>query len=195
MFADLSEGEREQLRNLINRLLATNFLAKAVEREQYLQARRLQSALAEFFKFLGWELVLDDQHDCVCVIPPEAGHLRHLTREESIWLLVLRLIYQEKREGFSLAEFPLTTLNEIRAKYQTFRLPLFNKTRFGQLVRMGIQYSLLEPLDEDLQADDCRFRLFHTLLHAVGIAEIERTSQRLRTYQGTKEERLPDEAP
>ncbi|MGQ9778581.1 MAG: DUF4194 domain-containing protein [Bacillota bacterium] len=194
MFADLSEGEREQLRDLINRLLTTNFLVKAVERERYLQARRLQSSLAEFFHFLGWEFILDDQHECIAVIPSDPRHLRRLTREESIWLLILRLIYQEKREGLSLAEFPVTTLHEIRAKYQTFRLPLFNKTRFGQLVQLGIKYSLLQPLDEDLQADDCRFRLFHTLLHALSIEGIERIGQRLLSYQGTEEGKT-DEAP
>ncbi len=190
---NLSEHEAGRLREVINRLLAVNFLNKEQEREHYLVARRHRQGLEEFFRFLGWEIVFDDRHECLFVLSPEAGCRRNLTREESIWLLVLRLIYQEKRQGLSLSEFPVTTLHEIRAKYEAFRLPLFNKTRLQELVRLGTQYKLLEPLDDDIRSDDCAFRLFHTLLYAVQADTVEKLYQKIAGYEPGKEEELPDE--
>nr|WP_277998919.1 DUF4194 domain-containing protein [Moorella sulfitireducens] len=189
---NISEQDRERLRDVINRLLAVNFLNKEQEREHYLVARRHRQALEDFFRFLGWEIVFDDRHECIFVLAPEAGCRRNLTREESIWLLVLRLIYQEKRQGLSLSEFPVTTLHEIRAKYEAFRLPLFNKTRLQELVRLGTQYRLLEPLDDDLSSDDCAFRLFHTLLYAVRADTVEKLHQKIANYEQGREV-APDE--
>lgn len=193
MFSELSEQDRERLKEAANRLISVNFLDKELEREKYMLARRQRADLEEFFRLIGWEVIFDDRHECIFVASPEAANRRHLTRDESIWLLVLRLIYQEKRQGLSLSEFPVTTLHEIRSKYETFRLPLFNKTKLQELVRLGGQYKLLEPLRADLSSDDCPFRLFHTLLYAIDADRLEKLEQKIARYETEQEEGMADE--
>lgn len=194
MFEDLSEQEREKLRDLINRLLNVNFLVKELERERYQAARKLRRELEKFFKFLNWDFQLDERNECIYAFSKEGAHRLKLTREESIALLVLRLIYQEKRQGVILTEFPLTTKYEIRAKYETFRLPFPGKTRFLELIKLFTQYKLLQSLDEEVNLDDCRFRLFHTLLYALDADSIERIHERIKAYDlETDEEELFNE--
>lgn len=194
MFEKLSEQEREKLRDLINRLLNVNFLVKELEREHYQTARKLRGPLEEFFKFLNWDFQLDERNECVFAFSKEGVHRLRLTRDESTALLVLRLLYQEKRQGMILTEFPLTSKYEIRAKYETFRLPFPGKTRFQDIIKLFTQYKLLQAIDDDVNLDDCRFRLFHTMLYALDAESIERIHERIKAYDlESEEEELFDE--
>ena len=188
MFEQLNESDREKLRDLINRLLNVNFLVKELERERYQTARKLRGPLEEFFNFLRWDFHLDERNECIYAFSQEGGHRLKLSREESVALLVLRLIYQEKRQALLLTEFPLTTKFEIRAKYEAFRLPFPAKTRFLEIIKLMAQYKLLQVLDDDVSADDCRFRLFHTLLYALDADSIERIHERIKAYELESEE-------
>ena len=182
VFTDVSEQEREKLSDLINRLLAVNFVVKELERERYYLARRYRDDLKRFFALIGWEFLLDDRHECVAVISANSVHRRALSREESIALLIIRLIYEEKRRGLNLSQFPLTNKHEIRSKYETFRLAFPGKTRFQEIMRLFSQYKFLQALDDDLGQDDCRFRLFHTLLYALDMEELENVQEKIRNY-------------
>jgi hypothetical protein len=178
----LSEQDREKLRELINRLLNVNFLVKELEREHYQNARKFRAQLEAFFKFLNWDFQLDERNECVCVFSREGAHRLRLSQDESIALLVLRLIYQEQRQGVLLTVFPLTTKYEIRAKYETFRLPFPGKTRFLETIKLFTQYKLLQPIDDEVNMDECRFRLFHTLLYALDADSVERIHERIQSY-------------
>jgi hypothetical protein len=187
LFPNVSDQEQERLKELINQLLGVNFLLKELDREKFLLARRHREALTNYFRFLGWELVLDDRHECIALISPRMEHRRRLKREESIWLLVLRLIYQEKRQGLSLSDYPVTTLYEIRTKYQTFRLPFVKQTQLKQLVAFCKKYNLIDILDADITSDDCRFLLYHTLLHVIETERVEELTEKIRRYERGEE--------
>lgn len=182
MFAEVSEQEQEKLKDLLNRLLAVNFLVKELDRERYYLARRYRDQLKRFFALIGWEFLLDDRHECIAVFSANSVHRRPLSREESIGLLVICLIYEEKRRGLSLSQFPLTNKHELRSKYETFRLAFPGKTKFQDMVRLFTQYRFLQALDDDLGQDDCRFRLFHTLLYAIDLDELENIQEKIRSY-------------
>jgi hypothetical protein len=188
VYPELSESEREKVSAAINRLLAINFVVKEKDRETYMTVRRHREAVERFFHFLKWSLVVDERHECVYVQSAEGGMRVRLTRDQSIWFLVLRLIYQEKRQSLSLSEFPLTTTHEIRTKYETFRMPWVNRTQLDQLVRLCARYQLMDTLDGDVRADDCRFRLFHTWQYAIQAEELATIQEKLRRYDAGAEE-------
>ena len=113
--------------------------------------------------------------------------------EESIWLLVLRLIYEEKRTSLNLSAFPMTTLAEIRAKYLALHLPDLKKTAIQRLTQLTKQYRLADVLDRDL-SEESRIRLFHTLALAVDGEELSDLYNRLYIYRQRKEEDNEDAA-
>lgn len=193
MFPDLSESEREKVSTAINRLLAVNFAAKEKDRETYMIVRRHRDAVERFFRFLKWSLVVDERHECIFVQAADGGMRARLNRDQSIWLLVLRLLYQEKRQTLSLSEFPMTTTFEIRSKYETFRLPWLNRTNLEQNVRLCSRYQLMDALDDDVRVDDCRYRLFHTWQYAVQADELVTVQEKLRHYESGAEGGLFDE--
>ena len=189
----LGESDKQKMSAALNRLLANNFLVKERDRETYLFLRRHREAAQAFFRFLQWDFILDDRHEVVYVQGPDSAIRRSFTRDETIWMLVLRLIYQEKREALSLSEFPMTTLYEIRAKYDTFRLPWVNVTTLERLVRLCARHHLLDALDGDVRSDDCRFRLFHSWIYFIDMEEVRALTERIERYRARKEDDLFDE--
>ncbi|MFD2172046.1 DUF4194 domain-containing protein [Tumebacillus lipolyticus] len=192
MFHGLSDLEQEKIKELINQLLGVNFLRKEVDRDKYLLAKRHKDALESYFKFLGWNFVLDDRNECIAVISPKADHRRHLKRDESIFLLVLRLLYQEKRQSLSLSDHPLITLHDIRSKYETFRLPFVKQTLLKQMVSMFKRYQLIDSLSTDVTSDDSKFHLFHTLLHAIDNKQLSTVEEMLKRYNFEEGETLDE---
>ncbi|TCS95733.1 DUF4194 domain-containing protein [Hazenella coriacea] len=188
MFGAISEQEQERLKDIINQLLSVNFLLKELDREHFFTVRRYQEFLTNYFRFLGWDLVLDERHECVFLNSPKIEHRRRLSREESIWLLVLRLIYQEKRQGLSLSEFPVTNLYEIRTKYQTFQLEFVKRTQLKHLISLCRKYNLIDILDSDMKSDDCRIVLYHTFLHVIETEQLKVLSEKIKRYSSEKED-------
>jgi len=189
----LGESDMQKMGAALNRLLANNFLVKERDRETYMFLRRHRDAAHAFFRFLRWDFIIDERHEVVYVQGPDSGIRRSFSRDETIWLLILRLIYQEKREALSLSEFPMTTLYEIRAKYDTFRLPWINVTTLDRLVRLCTRFHLLDTLDGDVRSDDCRFRLFHSWIYFINMEEVKSLTERIERYQSKKEDDLFDE--
>jgi hypothetical protein len=192
-FEELSDSEKLKMKSVLNRLLINNILVKEKEREMYMLIRRHRDTVNAFFRLLNWDFVVDERHECIYVQGPDNSIQRSMNREESLWLLILRLIYQEKRESLSLSEYPMTNLYEIHSKYETFRIPWVNVTTLDKLVRLCTRYHLLEALDNDLRSDDCRFRLFHSWIYVLNIDEIKVISERIERYDMGKEGDLFDE--
>lgn len=187
IFQDLSDSEQLKVKEAIHRLLETNLLVKDKERDVFATIRRHRVALESYYRFLGWELVVDERHECVYLHIPDSRLRRHLDREQTLWLLVLRLLYEEKRQGLSLADYPMVTLYEIRSKYESFRLEWINRTTLDKLVRMCTQAQLLEPLDSDNRSDDARFKLFHTWIYLIQADEMKDLLDKLKSHMTSGE--------
>ena len=193
MFQDISEAEQTRVKEAIQRLLEVNLMVKEKERDLYTVIRRNRQALEVYFRFLGWELTVDERHECV-YLHIQGGRLRRrLDREHTVWLLVLRLLYEEKRQGLSLSDFPMVTLYEIRSKYETFRLDWVNRTTLDKLVKLGMQFHLLDPVDDDTRSDDARFKLYHTWMYVVQADGLRELVERLGRYETGEEGGVFDE--
>ena len=183
----LNEQERERIRSVIQSLLVCNFLTREHDAALYIAARRYREEIAEYFQVIGWEFRVDERYEIVWLLSAGMAHRRALTLEESIWLLVLRLLYEEKRTGLNLSAFPMTTLAEIRAKYLALHLPDLKKTAIQRLTQLSKQYRLADVLDRDL-SEEARIRLFHTLSLAVDGEELSDLHRKLEIYRQRKEE-------
>ena len=72
MFQDLSDSEQSKVKEVIQRLMEVNLLIKDKDRELYATIRRYRTALEGYYRFLGWELVVDERHECVYLHIPMA---------------------------------------------------------------------------------------------------------------------------
>lgn len=139
-YSELSSSEQAQFAQAVRRLLADGLIWREDDQDRqiyhFLQRRR--ELVADYLALAGWELRHEERVSMFHVVHREGAHRRRLNRDQTVWLLLLRLIYAEKRERLevSLTRFPVVEIGAVVQRYAEF-FP-------GQLVRK--RSSLIEAL-------------------------------------------------
>jgi hypothetical protein len=119
-----SPNEQAQFAEAVRHLLADGFIWREEESERriYHFIARNSSLVRDYLSVAGWELRHDERLSIFQVIHSEGAHRRRLNRDTTIWLLLLRMIYAEKRERLELAltRHPVVTVGEVIQRYSEF---------------------------------------------------------------------------
>ena len=123
-YAQLSAGEQTLFAEATRRLLAEGLIWRGDEGDTrtYSFLLRRRELVAEYLQVAGWELRYDERAHVFQVVHHDGAHRRRLTRDTTMWLLLLRLIYAEKRERIelSLTRYPTATVGDVAQRYAEF---------------------------------------------------------------------------
>ena len=136
---------------------------------------------------------LDDMPEPGRIILHDANSIHSAGNQsyESILLLVLRLLYLQKRESLSAsADQVLVTVEEVQAELQKMNLPRrLDQPTLEKLLRTLRRYNLARPVGR-LSGLDSRIEVFPTVLLALpdsdladAAAEVTRTRSELSLYE------------
>jgi hypothetical protein len=193
----LSANEQAQFAEAVRRLLADGLIWREEEGERriyYFIARRVALA-RDYLSAGGWELRHDERLGVFQVAHSEGAHRRRLSRDTTVWLLLLRMIYAEKRERLEIAltRYPVVTVGEIIQRYSEF-FPGQTVRKKGSLedaLRTLQSLKLIRAVGALPRAHDPEqpIELLPTLEVVVPANEIAAIADRLREYdRGGKEE-------
>jgi hypothetical protein len=117
----LTPNEQAQIADAVRRLLSEGILWREEEadRRLYNFIVRRRELIADYLQVGGWELRHDERVAAFQVVHREGAHRRRLTRDTTIWLLILRLMYAEQRESprIMLTRNPVATVGELASRY------------------------------------------------------------------------------
>ena len=132
----LSAGDREVFAKAVRVLLSEVFLLRAVDTEEQLYSFALRNfaALEEWFSFVGLTL-LKDEGLGVITYRGEAGSRTNLNLEETLGLLVLLVVYNEKRNELSLRSEVTLQQVEFQDRFKVLTERSVSKTRFVGMLR------------------------------------------------------------
>lgn len=169
---------------IANYLLNNCFIIGNVDatREKYYYVINHEDAFREVFKPLGYTIVIHRNLRVVQLVNSHGIGKLVLRKYESIILLILRLIYIQKRESLSTnEEMVITTVEEIKNEYEMLNLPRkFDKKLLEDSLFNIKKYNLAMPLDK-LNDTDARIQTYPSVMLAMPDAGI--TS----AYDATKE--------
>lgn len=195
----LSAREREEFARLANRLLATTFLLRRGEdRRDYHFLERHREAFAGYLAAMGWEMVLDPVHGVAQAVNRQGGTRLALGLWDSILLLVLRLLYEEKRKQLNLGEDVMARIQEVHDKCLALKLRergVVEKKYLREAFALFKRFSLAEVLDGDITRPETRFLIYPSVLFAVraeAMAELHRRLEDLRAGEGEEDDEAPD---
>lgn len=99
-YAELTPNEQTQFADSVRRLLADGLIWREDEtdRRVYNFLARRRELVAGYLQVAGWELRHHETIGVFQVVHRDGAHRRRLKRDETIWLLLLRLIDAELRE-------------------------------------------------------------------------------------------------
>jgi hypothetical protein len=120
-YNDLSPDEQAHFAEAVRRLLADGLIWREEPRDQriYTFLMRRRNLVADYLQVAGWEVRHDDRIAVFQVVHRDGAHRHRLTRHTTIWLLLLRLLYSEKRVQMheSLTRYPVVPIGEVSQRY------------------------------------------------------------------------------
>ncbi len=156
-YEQLSDEERDDVKRVIQLLFRQTFVLErkyekrtgrfAFQRDYRILNQHLEF-LREYFSIAGLEL-RDNSHMGVFYIQGETVLGEKLHRLATIYLLILKLIYDEQMETASASSYVYTSLGEINEKIGDFGLlkNLSSATEMRKTISLLKKYQIIEPMD------------------------------------------------
>ena len=170
----MTNTQQQQFKDTANKLLASTFLSrdKRDNKESYYFLMSYKEIFDEFFKILCYEIILDMPTGCVMLEGASASHTLKLKRDESLILLILRLLYHEKIKETSLNDNIVISVSDIHTKYDYLEIKRkLNKTDLVSALRLFRRYNLIE-VTGDLSTSSCKVVILPTILMAIKSEDI-----------------------
>ena len=199
-FEQLSQEEQEDITEVIQILYRQTFLLerkydKKSGRMQYVREYRICSKHMEFlrayYKVAGITLK-ENAHMGLIYIQGEALWGEKLPRLATIYLLVLKLIYDEQMAAVSSSSHIVTTLGAVNGKAGDFRVlhGLPSPTEMRRTIALLKKYQIIEPLDVLAELNEHTRLIIYPCIHAVLMGDD--IKELLETFG--EEENIGDEA-
>lgn len=121
---DLAPSEQAQFQGAIVQLFKDGLVWREDEgdRPTYNFLLRRESLVAAYLAMAGWELRHEERLKIFHLAHRAGAHRRKLSRDSTIWLLVLRLLYAESLEtdAVFLTRYPSATVGQIIERYTSY---------------------------------------------------------------------------
>lgn len=196
MFEELMESaaQKERFRIAANKLLNQCFLLRKREdtKKEYTFVRQNRELFLPFFDLLGYDLKINEDQGVIGIVNQFGTGRLSLGKYESVFLLILRVLYVEKRKELGTFSEEVTVLmEEIREKYAMLKIkakPLLDKGAERHMISLFRKFNLIQNLDGDISQPDTRIIIYPSIIMAVDVEDINEyyamTEQKLREYAG-----------
>lgn len=179
---------------IANYLLNNCFLMGTVDttREKYYYVINHEESFRQIFLPIGYTLVVHRNLRVIQLINNHGSGRVILKKYESIILLILRLLYVEKRESLSTSEdMVFATVEEIKNEYEKLNLPRkFDRVLLEESLRNIKRYNLLKAEDR-LSDMDAKIRIYPSVMLAMPDVNInkayEETAKLLAQYENSED--------
>lgn len=179
---------------IANYLLNNCFLMGTVDttREKYYYVINYEESFRQIFLPIGYTLVVHRNLRVIQLINNHGSGRVILKKYESIILLILRLLYVEKRESLSTSEdMVFATVEEIKNEYEKLNLPRkFDRVLLEESLRNIKRYNLLK-VEDRLSDMDAKIRIYPSVMLAMPDVNInkayEETAKLLAQYENSED--------
>ena len=193
LFEGMLQRERDEFRRVCNKLMSICFICKqnADTKSEYYFILRQRPVFERYLDVLGYTLEINEEYGVVQLDNRENYNHAHLKLYESIILLILRILYDEKKRELSLSDVVIN-VGDIQEKYLSLKIreKQIDKTTMNNALRLFKRYNLVALLDKDLFQEDSRIVIYDSILMAVRVEDIKRVSDMIALYRkgGTSNE-------
>lgn len=188
----LTNVQKATFKDIANKLLASTFLARDRKdnKDNYYFVVSYKEVFDEFFAILGYEVKLDQGVGSIMLKSDQNTGFLKLRRDETIILLILRILYHERLKETSLNENVVITVLDIHEKYNFLEIKKrINKTDLVSALRLFRRFNLIETIG-DITMSNTKVVIMPTILYAINteeITEVYNTVSRIVSEAGDEE--------
>ena len=195
------QKEKDNFSRVCNRLLGTCFLCKGNQntKADYYFVLKYRKEFKEYLGVLGYRLEINEEYGVIQLTSPRGYNRMNLKLYDSIVLLILRILYDEKKRELSAIEEVIVNLGDIQDKFVSLNIRdrLIDKGTMRNSLSLFRRFQLIELLDKNLGNEESRVLIYNSILMAVRVEDIKQAYEKLLIYRkgkNTDEETGEDEA-
>ena len=190
LFEGMMQKDRDQFRRVCNKLMSMCFIVRRNEttKSEYYFILRMREVFARYLDVLGYTLEINEEYGVIQLVNRENYNHLNLKLYDSIILLILRILYDEKKRELSLTDV-VVNLGDIQEKYLSLKIRerQIDKTTMNNALRLFRRFNLVELLDRDLLQEESRVVIYDSILMAVRVEDIKRVSDLISLYRKGEE--------
>ncbi|MDW7670353.1 MAG: DUF4194 domain-containing protein [Bacillota bacterium] len=195
--------QKQKFQAAANKLLNHCFLVKRKEdnRKNYIFVQQYRELFNEYFDLLGYGVDINESNGVIALVNTSGTGRLRLNKVQSIFLLILRLLYIEKRKELSLNDDVVVLMDEIHQKYNMLQIDAkkhLDKTMLRGFITLFRRYHIVDKIDTDVTLSDTRLRIYPSVLLAVpndGLNTVyDSVIERLNSYVSGGEQDHDEEA-
>lgn len=187
MFEGMLQRDKDEFTRISNRLLSQCFICKKNEttRADYYFIMKHKDKFAEYLSVLGYRLEISEEYGVVQLVNAQNYNRYNMKLFESIILLILRILYDEKKRELSVSDEVLVNMGDIHEKFMSLKIrdKMIDKTTLRNAISTLRRFQLVEPLDRDLSNEDARLIIYDSILMAVKVEDIQAAYKKLENYR------------
>ncbi len=186
LFEGMLQKDKDEFRRVCNRLMSCCFIMKRNEqtKSDYYFILRHREVFERYLGILGYTLEMNDNPGVIQLVNRENTNHVHLKLNESIILLILRILYDEKKRELSLTDV-VVNVGDIQEKYLSLKIrdKQIDRTTMNNSLRLFRRFNLVELLDRDLTQEDARILIYDSIVMAVRADDIRAVSEMIQRYR------------
>ncbi|MCI9204098.1 MAG: DUF4194 domain-containing protein [Lachnospiraceae bacterium] len=188
---DFLEGmlqkDKDEFVRICNRLLGSCFVCKRNEtsRRDYYFITQHREKFSQYLSVLGYRLEINEEYGVVQLTNPQNYNRYNMKLFESVILLILRILYDEKKRELSVSDEVIINMGDIHEKFLTLKIrdKMMDKTTLRNAISTMRRFQLVEVLDKELSNQDSRLIIYDSILMAVRVEDIRQAYEKLENYK------------
>ncbi len=192
------QKDKDEFSRVCNRLLSNCFLCKSnvTNRTDYYFVLKYKDKFSDYFSLLGYRLEVNEEYGVIQLTNPHNYNRHSFKLYESIILLILRILYDEKKRELSVSDEVIINVGDIHDKFLTLQIreKMIDKTTLRNTLSVLRRFQIVDPLDKDLSQEEARIIIYDSILMAVRVEDIKQAYEKLENYRkGPKRDEDTDE--
>lgn len=189
-FTALKEGEKNNFSRVANKLFQVNFLTKKKvgDATDYRFILAYKELFESFYALTDFSLHIHREDEVVYIANDNLFNHMRLRKTESVMILVLRILFQRKKDYVTLDEDVEIFLNEIHAELTRIGFldhKRITKDKLKPALVFLRNYNIIDYIDKGLH-DDARIKIYPTILYITNLDNIKEVVNKLEGYmEGT----------
>lgn len=187
MLEGMLQKDKDEFTRICNRLLSQCFLCKKNEatRADFYFIMKYKEKFTQYLSILGYRLEINEEYGVVQLVNMQNYNRYNMKLFESIILLILRILYDEKKRELSISDEVIVNMGDIHEKFMSLKIrdKMMDKTTLRNAISTMRRFQLVETLDKDLANEDARLIIYDSILMAVRVEDIRTAYEKLEHYR------------
>lgn len=187
MLEGMLQKDKDEFTRICNRLLSQCFLCKKNEatKADFYFIMKYKEKFTQYLSILGYRLEINEEYGVVQLVNMQNYNRYNMKLFESIILLILRILYDEKKRELSISDEVIINMGDIHEKFMSLKIrdKMMDKTTLRNAISIMRRFQLVETLDKDLANEDARLIIYDSILMAVRVEDIRTAYEKLEHYR------------